>query len=145
MGNLRAKFAKMAPIPSSFSTSCAGIVLAQFEKKMREQIYHRRGREILFRGRETIVSKEKRYMNRERTPIATLKPHRNISARSEISVRAKLRRCFRAVRQNSQRPQGRLSLRGTIRDEAISGFGQRLLRCARNDACLFDGAVRVLS
>ena len=38
-----------------------------------------------------------------------------------------------------------LSLRGAVRDEAISVFGQRLLRSARNDALALCQAVEVLS
>ena len=38
-----------------------------------------------------------------------------------------------------------LSLRGAIRDEAISVVGQRLLRSARNDALALCQAVEVLS
>ena len=39
----------------------------------------------------------------------------------------------------------RVSLRGAVSDEAISVFGQRLLRSARNDTLTLDHAVGVLS
>jgi hypothetical protein len=56
---------------------------------------------------------------------------------------------IRAVRQNSGRikrvEKMSLSLRGALSDEAISGFGQRLLRCARKDSLDLVPCSRALS
>jgi hypothetical protein len=46
---------------------------------------------------------------------------------------------------NTRAMEARLSLRGAVSDGAISGFGQGLLRCARNDTLTLCHAVGVLS
>ncbi len=53
--------------------------------------------------------------------------------------------CETKLWTNNGAEETRLSLRGVVSDEAISVFGQRLLRSARNDTLTLCHAVGVLS